>query len=100
LFFGGFAGFWGFFECRIDYLARIVDLLPFQQLRNAQDLQAGEFVGRAGRLMEACFGGFFFHRLCRQLHADQDADFCFLALDDSAQVADVGGVERLPLRTK
>jgi hypothetical protein len=93
LLFRSFPGFWRFLKRSVDDVARVVDPLPFQEFRDAEDLQARESVDSARRLVEAGFGGFLFHRLGRQVHADQNSDFCLLAFDHAAQVADVGGVE-------
>jgi hypothetical protein len=41
-------------------------------------------------VIEAGFGGFAEHRLCRFFETDEDADLGFFAIEDAAQVADLG----------
>jgi hypothetical protein len=86
---GGFgAASWCFFEGGVAAVEWVLGLLSVEELLDGQDLQA-RVAGAVGGFVEAGFGGFFEHWFGGLLEAEEDSDLGFVALDDSAKVADL-----------
>src|SRR5271170_3477813 len=69
-------------------MKRILGLVSVEELLNGEDLEP-RVAGPVRGFVEAGLGRFFEHRLGRLLEAKEDSDFCFVALDDSAKIADL-----------
>ncbi len=67
-------------------------LLSVEELLDGQDLES-RIACAVGGFVEAGFGGFFEHGFGGLFEAEKDADLGFVALDDSAQIADLGDAD-------
>ena len=68
--------------------------VAFEEVFDGEELDAGVFAF-VGWGVEAGFGGFALHGFGGLFEADVDADFGFLALEDSDEVSDFGDADVL-----